>query len=410
MNLDILNDDGSQKRYQISPELYKAEALKNHTGYIDSSSKETSALEILRAYHSDSKAILLDANNKVLFSKLKSLNVEEFSKPSQNLTIFDDIDFLMMFFTSGSTGEPVGAFKTKQNLDEEAKALTKLFKQYQIKKVIVTVPFTHIYGTLLGLVYPLKNGIDIVLKEHFLPHDLLDLIEDNCLVVTTPLYIKALLKLDSSKTLDNTLFVSSTAPLESELAQSFISKYKTNLIQLFGSTETGGIAYKRNDETLWTPLDNVTIETNSENELAVKSPFVSNILYKNGLQQTGGKIETFDYIEKQGERFRLLGRSSKIFKIAGKRYSTIQIENRLEEIAEISKALVFVKESPNSLRGEYLDILLESDRNFSPKEIKRIIQNSFSNLKFSINLTVVDKIPTTQLGKKIPVGLSKKSQ
>lgn len=390
--LEILNDDGSCNRHFIAQEDYTAETLKKNTAYIHSQSKESNALEIYKAYYGESRAILFDASNQKLYAKLRDL---------QSKDPFGEEDYLMMFFTSGSTGNPVGALKTKENLDREVKALTKLLEKYKIKKVIVTVPFIHIYGTLLGLLYPLLNNIDIVLKEHFLPHDLLELIDDNTLVVTTPLYIKALTKLDQSKALNRSIFISSTAPLDSKSAQLFISKYDTDLIQIFGSTETGGIACKTNLETLWTPLDSVTIMTNTESELIVKSPFVSTVLYENGLHCTEGRIETFDYVELEGSQFRLLGRSSKIFKIAGKRYSTIQIESSLEEIEAISKALVFVEADQNSLRGERLNITLESNHKFSAKEIKKIIQNSFSNLKFSIRLTIVDSIPTTEAGKKL---------
>ena len=198
MYLNVLEDDGTCIKYHICQEHYKIEYLKNHIGYIHSPSKEVNALEIFKTFYSDAKAILFDASNKVLFSKLKDLDIKDFSDPAQGQTPFDQEDFLMMFFTSGSTGNPVGALKTRQNLEAEVKALTKLLGQQQFKKVIVTVPFSHIYGALLGLLYPLINDIDIVFKEHFLPHDLLEIIEDDCLIVTTPLYIKALSKINQT--------------------------------------------------------------------------------------------------------------------------------------------------------------------------------------------------------------------
>ncbi|MEZ4692580.1 MAG: hypothetical protein R2837_00835 [Aliarcobacter sp.] len=108
----------------------------------------------------------------------------------------------------------------------------------------------HFYGSLMGLFYPLFNNIDIVLKEHFLPNDLLDIIEDNSLVVTTPLYIKSLNRISSSKNLSNSIFISSTAPLQKDDAKEFNEKFSSNILQIFGSTETGGIAYKYNDETI----------------------------------------------------------------------------------------------------------------------------------------------------------------
>ena len=401
MNLNIINDDGSVKQYPIEKEHFHNPSLENRVGYIGTASKEENALNIFKAYFSNSKAILLDETNQAILKQLRDLNIPEFSTQLKSKTIFDEKNFIFMYFTSGSTGSPVAALKTKENIASEVKVLTELLQKYTIKKVIVTVPFIHLYGTLFGLMYPLMNNIDIVLKEHFLPHDLLNLIDPYTMVVTTPLYIKALNKLNEEKKLSKSVFISSTAPLDSKSIRTFNTKFQTNIIQIFGSTETGGIAFKSNEDILWKPFESVQIFTNQENELKVESPFVSHTLYENGFIHTKGKIQTFDYIEKESSAFKLIGRSSKIFKLAGKRYSTVQIENILETVNGIEKALVFVKLAKDSLRGEYLDITIESNTLYTVKEIKKILRRELSNLKFSITLNIVDKIPTNQVGKKL---------
>ncbi|RXK02257.1 aconitate hydratase [Arcobacter sp. CECT 8989] len=403
MKIEVHNDNGTITTHNLNKKDFTNSSLQNHLGYINSKSKEQNALNIIKAYFNDSKIILFDETNQILKEKLDELNIKEFLHKEKINTIFDEKDFSMMFFTSGSTGNPVGALKTKKHLEEEVQVLTKLFEKREIKKVILTVPFIHIYGMLFGLLYPLLNDIDIVLKEHFLPNDLLNLIDDNSLVVTTPLYIKALNKISQEKDLSKATFVSSTGPLDSQNAKEFSEKFNTDVMQIFGSTETGGIAYKLNDEILWTPMPKVEIQTNEQNELKVLSPFVSTTIYENSFKDINGVMQTFDYIEKENEKFRLVGRSSQILKIAGKRYSTIQIENILEEEEEINKALVFVSSDNDSLRGEVLDITLESSKEFTAREIKKILQSKLSNLKFSLSLKHVDKIPTSSVGKKLKI-------
>lgn len=403
MKIEVHNDNGTITTHNINKKDFSNSSLQNHLGYINSKSKEQNALNIIKAYFNDSKIILFDETNQILKEKLKELNIKEFLHKENINTIFDEKDFSMMFFTSGSTGNPVGALKTKKHLEEEVEVLTKLFEKREIKKVILTVPFIHIYGMLFGLLYPLLNDIDIVLKEHFLPNDLLNLIDENSLVVTTPLYIKALNKISQEKDLSKATFVSSTGPLDSQNAKEFSEKFNTDVMQIFGSTETGGIAYKLNDEILWIPMPKVEIQTNKQNELKVLSPFVSTTIYENSFKDINGVMQTFDYIEKENEKFKLVGRSSQILKIAGKRYSTIQIENILEEEDEINKALVFVSSDNDSLRGEVLDITLESSKEFTAREIKKILQSKLSNLKFSLSLKHVDKIPTSSVGKKLKI-------
>jgi len=405
MDLKILNDNGSISSHQIKKENFLDENLKNKVAYISSKSKEHNALNIFTSYFSDAKSILFDESNKLLVQKLKELDICELNTGKKKETIFDTKEFSFIYFTSGSTGESTAALKTKENILSEIKALSILLEKYKINKVVVTVPFIHIYGSLTGLFYPYFNGIDIVLREHFLPNDLLDCVDENTLVVTTPLYIKALNKISAQKDLSKALFLSSTAPLDPNDAKVFNEKFSCDIMQLFGSTETGGIAYKFNDESLWTPLQDVQIEVNEKNELKVISPFVSKELYENDFIDTDGEMQTFDFIESVEEKFKLIGRSSQILKIAGKRYSTIQIENILENQADIEKALVYVKNDKNSLRGEVLDVTLETHEKFTAKEIKKILQSQLSNLKFPMDLQCVKKIPVSSVGKKLRVNV-----
>ena len=400
MKINVLNDDGSSNVHDINSEILFTTNNKKRVGYVNATSKEQTALDIVNYFSSDSKMIIFDKTNKLMEDRLTSLNIMPLSKMNNLPTIFDNQPFSMMFFTSGTTGEPVGALKTNENLLLEVKELSLLLKQYNIKKVIVTVPFIHIYGALVGLLYPIVNEMDIVIKEHFLPNDLINVIEPNSLIVTTPLYIKALNKLDKSIDLTSSLFISSTSPLDTKSANLFQKKYNTNIMQLFGSTETGGMAYKMNTDELWTPLNKVIISSNEKSELKVESPFISNILYNGTFVKTKNKIQTFDYVEIENGKFKLLGRSSQILKVAGKRYSTIQIEQILENEKDIEKALVYVKKNTDLLRDEILDITLETKREFTKKEIKNLLKMKLSNLKFDMDLRRVEKIELSNVGKK----------
>jgi hypothetical protein len=75
----------------------------------------------------------------------------------------------------------------------------------------------------------------------------------------------------------------------------------------------------------------------------------------------------------------------------------------LEKIEGITKALVLVNNNNNSLRDELLDITLETHKEFLVKDIQNILKKELSNLKFSINLKIVDKIKTSSTGKKLAI-------
>ena len=391
MTLKVYNDNGSITEHIISADTMTDTEIQSDISYIGLSTKEENILNIFKTYFNNSKAILFDKSNKAIIEKIDKLNFNDFKKK----------DFSFIYFTSGTTGSPVGAFKTKENFLSEIEQLTKLFEKYTIKRIIVTVPFIHFYGSLFGAIYPLVNDIDIIIKEHFLPHDLLELVDEYSMVVTTPLYIKSLNKLETKKDLSKSIFVSSTAPLFPNIAKEFHENFSTDVIQIFGSTETGGIAYKYNDDEKWTPIHQVEISQNQEGELKVKSPFISNILYEDKFKVTNHEIQTFDFVEIEENQFKLVGRSSQIIKLAGKRYSTIQIENILEAQPNIEKAVVFVTTNKDALRGEELNITLQTKENILVKDIKSLLKKQLSNMRFTINLKLVDEIKTTLVGKKM---------
>lgn len=390
MNITILNDDSTKKVYTYD-EFYD-KSLTDKILAVSGETKEESIKKILSAYFSNAKPIIYDKNNKTIDTMLG--NFDDLILQSEN--------FRALFFTSGTTGTPTGALKTFDNIDIDLDDLVKIFDKFSVTNVVATVPFIHVYGFLVGLMLPYKLGVDLVFKEHFLPHDLLEVATKGSLVVTTPLYIKSLIQLDEQKDLKDVVFVSSTGPLSSEIAKEFIEKFNTTLIQIFGSTETGSIAYKMQDDELWQPFESVEISLNSQGLLGIKSPYVSPLLLQNNkLAKTDSQIQSFDYASVEDGKFKLIGRDIHIIKVAGKRYSTIQIEDILEQIEGINKAFVYVEHRKNELKDEILKVFIESQREVKSKEIKEILKQNFGHINIPLELAVVDKIPTTAMGKKI---------
>lgn len=384
MKIEIQEDDLKLKIYDTK----EFNAIEDDLVFINSSDKEKSALNILSAYLSNTKQVLYDENNQKIKSLLEKID-------------FANESFCMLLFTSGTTGNPIGAFKSKKNLDDEVEELAKLLQPYNPKKLISTVPFIHIYGVLTSLLLPLKLDITLFFKKHFLPRDLLSSIQANSIIVTTPLYIQALLRLEGEIDLSSCVFISSTALLDIKDAKKFIKKYSTNLIQLFGSTETGGIAYKKQSEELWKPINQVKIKVDKNSLLHVSSPFVSELLYENGFKNTQGTIQSFDYANIDGNKFRIIGRSSQIFKVGGKRFSTLHIEDILESQEGIIRACVRVVYDNSQFKNESLKIYLQTKEPIQMKKIQELLKEKIGKIKFPIEIAVVDKIPTTALGKKI---------
>ena len=308
----------------------------------------------------------------------------------------------VLFFTSGSSGFPVGAFKTRENLLKEVAVLKELVSSYNIKRVVVTVPFVHIYGVLAGLLLPLSLGnITLIVKEDFLPYELLaEASQKNTLVITTPVFIKSLGKLSEPKDLSGNLFICSTGPLHNDDVKVFESLYKADLAQLFGSTETGGIAYKFGSSERWKPLDSVEVSCRDD-KLSISSPFISPFTLNKEILPLEQPFSTEDIVEIDEDGFRLLGRSNKIIKIAGKRISASQIESILEEIEDVNVVIVELVYKKELLRSEQILITLEAKNEISKKEIKAKISEYYGVLTIPFKVNYVDKINYSAMGKKV---------
>ncbi|MDB2562665.1 AMP-binding protein, partial [Sulfurimonas sp.] len=263
--------------------------------------------EFLPAFYNGQKIVLFDQNHKQLvkFHQENDINslelIDEVNKENQ-----------LLFFTSGSSGFPLGAFKSRRGLEKEIIELKQLVEKYQVKKVIVTVPFVHIYGVLAGLLLPYAlDNVTLVVKDDFLPYELLEESkEKNTLVITTPVFIKSLAKLSESKDLSSSIFISSTGPIHMDDVNAFREKYKSDIMQIFGSTETAGIAYKLNGSSKWIPFSKVNVTTENE-KLSVSSPFISSYILKEKILKLDQPFVTEDIIELDSEGFTLVGRSNK---------------------------------------------------------------------------------------------------
>jgi len=354
--------------------------------------KDELFLYLLACFEQGEIPILYDENIRSIKPRIEKL---DFSNIPQETAV--------LFFTSGTTGEPTGALKSKENILKELAVLKELFLPLDIERIVVTVPLIHIYGFLAGVMLPSVLGVDVILKEEFLPHELLTLAEDKkTLCITNPVFLKVLNKLKIESQYSHITFLSSTGKLDATVAQSLQEKIGCTIYQLFGSTETGGIAYKINNDTLWKPLKGVTIKKVGQN-LSVQSSFISEYIIEDSLQKLEQPFVTTDIISLEDEGFLLLGRESEIIKISGKRISLLEIETLLENKEDIEEVLVKLSYGLESHKDEQLDILIQSHLELKElrKIVKKTLQENYKKINIRSTVQIVNEIPKNHMGKKL---------
>jgi 3-hydroxymyristoyl/3-hydroxydecanoyl-(acyl carrier protein) dehydratase len=125
---------------------------------------------------------------------------------------------------------------------------------------------------------------------------------------------------------------SSGAPLPLAAARAAEIQFRTFPIEVLGSTETGGIAWRQqsNDDALWSPLPGVHLGVDVDGLLSVRSPFAGSEL----------PLSTGDIVEFEVNGFRLKGRGDRVAKINGKRISLVRVEEALTALPHVVAAAV----------------------------------------------------------------------
>lgn len=239
--------------------------------------------------------------------------------------------------TSGSSGEPKRIEKDLRQLVNEVEALEKLWGEDLGSACIIgSVATQHIYGLLFRVLWPLCAGRTFVRKQLAFPEDLQRTSREHAAFawVASPALLKRMGdNLDWPALSAVRRVFSSGGALPAEAAQSLYERLQQWPTEIFGSSETGGIAWRQGPD-LWQPFADVQLQQDNDGALLITSPYLP-----------AGHVEhTADAarIEADG-RFELLGRLDRIVKLEEKRISLPMLEQALmahEWVAEARLAVV----------------------------------------------------------------------
>ena len=244
----------------------------------------------------------------------------------------------LVIYTSGSGGEPAAIGKRLDQLDAEMHNLQAAFgalmaQPGEASTVYSTVSHQHIYGLLFCVLWPLAAGRLVDVQRLVYPEQMAErLAERPCVLVSSPAHLKRLPDNLDWAPLRRTLraVFSSGGPLPPEAAQAAWTLLGHSPTEVYGSSETGGIAWRRRAEhgDRWNLLPGVQWRLQSE-LLAVRSAHLADDDW----------WETSDRVRADGaDGFVLLGRADRIVKIEEKRVSLTAMENALLAGGDIAEA------------------------------------------------------------------------
>lgn len=293
--------------------------------------------------------------------------------------------------TSGSTGLPASHLKSWGALVSEADTVGESLQLHSsARHVISTVPLSHMYGFTYAFLGPLRWGLSIDAERPTYPRDLARVLSGapgKSWVVTTPTHLRAYVS--SAENFTRLAgFICSAAPLPLDLAYAVERRYSVPVIETYGSTETGAIGWRQpTHDDYWTTYDALTVS--GTNKLCVCAHY----LPPEG-QLLDDRVELLD-----NRRFRVIGRSSDLVKIAGKRASLAELSEILCNVNGVTDG-VFVQPptSDDSAGFNRLAAFVVLDGG-TQEQVLADLRERIDPLFLPRPLSVVEQIPRNSNGK-----------
>jgi acyl-coenzyme A synthetase/AMP-(fatty) acid ligase/3-hydroxymyristoyl/3-hydroxydecanoyl-(acyl carrier protein) dehydratase len=260
--------------------------------------------------------------------------------PAEWRTDADPDRAVLRFYTSGSTGSPKIVTKRLTQIENELANLHTLWgHELQGRRVHSSVSHQHIYGFLFSAMLPLCMGLSICAERIGSPQSLEQLQGEASVLVLSPAFLKRAVQTRAapySFSIAPIIF-SSGGVLPRATAQVAERIFGTRPREIFGSTETGGIAHRTSggDEP-WKCFPGVRVRISGDSRIEVQSPYLSDGEYFS--TEDAGRLLS-------PGTFSLLGRIDSIVKIEDERVALGEVESRIRESPLVEEAHVVALET-----------------------------------------------------------------
>lgn len=309
---------------------------------------------------------------------------------------------LERFDTSGSTGAAVTWLRTEDQVRAEAELIGDRLVG-PIDEVVCYAPPQHLFGRLFGEVLPRLRDVpvqqlagDPLTAPRLTPGA-------RVLVVCLPSTWVSLRRLRSGLARLGSLMLlhgaGPTTPITDEVLRDLPVDHRA--IELFGSTETGAVAYRDIGPAWsvrpWHLLPDVTLRTAGPGpdvqRLRISSPRLAR---RAGATATPGELCTDDAVRVTGPRqFEHLGRMSRLLKVNGRRCNLDHLEQLTQVLLGRPVACVPVRDD---IRGEHYELFYE-DTAPRPEDVWRRLTPLADSLPVPRDVHPVGHIPRTATGK-----------
>ena len=203
---------------------------------------------------------------------------KKFDARAEDVPVINADETSIIMYTSGSTGEPKAVRQRLTEFENDNRfVLSKWGEEFLKRKVCSTVSQHHIYGLLFSVLLPFTAGVPFRRKRIEFPEEFEKLSGTEYMIITVPAFLKRAVEIEklSYLNLNSPWIFTSGGILDPELAKTTCTVFGFWPLEVYGSTETSGIAWRQSVNGLeWTPFENAKLSQNQDGCLIIRSPYI----------------------------------------------------------------------------------------------------------------------------------------
>jgi len=332
-------------------------------------------------------------------------------KTADATTNWGDHSPSLLKLTSGTTAAPRAIRFRSEQLLADCNQICDTMGISDVDLNFGVIPISHSYGFSNLLTPLIARGVPMVLSRDRLPRAVLaDLARTNATVFPgMPVFYQAFCEMEDIPVLPKLrLCISAGAPLAAAVAEQFRQKFRQPIHSFYGASECGGICYDRDgqieeDGFVGQAMEGVAIEMvdpdASASRIRVRSAAVGDGYFPESdhAKLGGGLFVPDDLLDKTANGLRIVGRTSDLINVAGKKVNPAEVEAHLLRFSGVRQAVVFGRAS--IVRNEEVAACVVASPGVSEVELLEFCRRELSGWQVPKRVFIVGAIPVTERGK-----------
>jgi acyl-CoA synthetase (AMP-forming)/AMP-acid ligase II len=318
---------------------------------------------------------------------------------------------VLLKLTSGTTAAPRAIRFRSEQLLADCRQICETMGVTDRDLNFAVIPLSHSYGFSNLLTPLLVYGVPLVLSRDRMPRAVLDdLARTNATVFPgMPVFYQAFSEMEEVPALPQLrLCIAAGAPLSLDVAMKFRRKFNQPIHSFYGSSECGGICYDREALLLepgfvGKPMRGVSMELLDPDAVAtrvrVRSAAAGDGYFPDAEEEKLGQglFVPDDLLSVSREGFRIVGRTSDVINVAGKKVNPAEVEAELLRFAGVRAAVVFGRESV--LRNEEVAACIVAGEGVRESDLLEHCRARLSGWQVPKRIFFVEEIPVNERGK-----------